>query len=254
MKKFGFISKWILGLILVFSLGCSQQNITIYTIGDSTMANKPNPEENPERGWAQMLPMFFDENVVIENYAVNGRSTRSFIDEKRWEEVYNKLKKGDYVFIQFGHNDQKENDPKRYTNPHTAYRNNLILFVKETRKKGAIPIIFSSIARRNFNEVGTLVDTHGEYPMEARLVAQELNVPFIDLQSLTEKMEEAYGVEKSKDLHLHYQVGEIAYYPDGKEDNTHLSVKGATEVAKMAVIQLKELDLPLSKKIVQEID
>ncbi|WP_338407112.1 rhamnogalacturonan acetylesterase [uncultured Flavobacterium sp.] len=246
-NKYILIVSWV---FLVANFASAQQ-ITIYTIGDSTMANKQNPEENPERGWAQMLPIFFNEDVVIYNRAVNGRSTRSFINEKRWEAVYNVLKDGDYVFIQFGHNDQKENDSKRYTNPHTAYRNNLILFVKETLQKGATPIIFSSIVRRNFNEKGTLIDTHGEYPMEARLVAKEFNIPFIDLQYLSEQLEESNGIEKSKELHLHLKAGEILYYPEGKEDNTHLSIKGATEIAKMAMMQIQQLDIPLAKKIRQ---
>lgn len=216
-----------------------QQLVSIHTIGDSTMADKVNPEENPERGWCQLLPIFLNDKAVVKNHAVNGRSTRSFIQQKRWDSVYSKLNIGDYVFIQFGHNDQKENDSLRYTNPHTAYRHNLIKFVQEAREKGAHPVLFSSIVRRNFNEDGTLVDTHGDYPMEVRLVAQEFEVPFIDLQYATEQMEERYGVEASKKLHLHYAPNEIAYYPEGKEDDTHLSIEGATEVARLAVAELK---------------
>lgn len=216
-----------------------QQLVSIHTIGDSTMADKVNPEENPERGWCQLLPIFLNDKAVVKNHAVNGRSTRSFIQQKRWDSVYSKLNRGDYVFIQFGHNDQKENDSLRYTNPHTAYRHNLIKFVQEAREKGAHPVLFSSIVRRNFNEYGTLVDTHGDYPMEVRLVAQEFEVPFIDLQYATEQMEERYGVEASKKLHLHYAPNEIAYYPEGKEDDTHLSIEGATEVARLAVAELK---------------
>lgn len=206
------------------------------------MADKINPEENPERGWCQLFPLFLNENATLKNYAVNGRSSRSFILEKRWDTVYNQLKKGDYVFIQFGHNDQKIKAPKRYTNPYTAYRNNLIKFVTETRKKGANPILFSSIVRRNFNAFGTLVDTHGAYPEVVRLVAKEYKVPFVDLQYLTEKLEESYGVENSKKLHLHYLENEIPYYPKGKKDNTHLSVLGATEVAKLAARKLLSFD------------
>ncbi|MDH7911667.1 rhamnogalacturonan acetylesterase [Winogradskyella sp. SYSU M77433] len=216
------------------------ENVLIYTIGDSTMADKPNPDENPERGWCQLLPEFLNDYATVYNHAVNGRSTRSFITEGRWDSVQKQLKKGDYVFIQFGHNDQKENSPKRYTNPHTAYRNNLTKFVKEARAKEAIPVLFTSIVRRNFNTDSTLIDTHGVYPLEARLVAQEQDVPLIDLQYLTEKLEESYGVEASKKLHLHYAPNEIPYYPEGKEDDTHLSVLGATEVAKLAVNELKE--------------
>lgn len=235
-------------LVILFTGFASAQQITVYTIGDSTMANKPNPDENQERGWAQMLPQFFNQDVTIDNRAVNGRSTKSFIDEKRWDSVHKTLKKGDYVFIQFGHNDQKENDSKRYTNPHTAYRYNLNRFVKETLAKGANPILFSSIARRNFNEQGVLEDTHGAYTMEARLVAKEMNIPFIDLQYLSEKLEESYGIEGSMKLHLHYKAGEIAYYPEGKIDDTHLSVLGAIEMAKLVMQQLELLNIPLKEK------
>lgn len=240
-------------LIVVFlCLSCKQEmaetqtvdhksvHITIHSIGDSTMANKPYPENNPERGWMQVFPDFLTDSVTVKNHAVNGRSTRSFIDEKRWDSVVNKLQKGDYVFIQFGHNDQKENDPKRYTNPHTAYRQNLMRFVKEARAKEANPVLFTSIVRRNFNENGTLVDTHGAYPQEMRLVAQQLEVPMIDLQYLTERLEASYGVERSKKLHLHYAPQEIPYYPEGKTDDTHLSVLGAMEVAKLAIESLKQ--------------
>ncbi|WP_144891946.1 rhamnogalacturonan acetylesterase [Flavobacterium tiangeerense] len=237
-------------LVIVFiTLNGWAQKTTIYTIGDSTMANKVAPEQNPERGWGQMLPSFFSDNVVIENHAVNGRSTRSFIDLKLWDAVYNSLKKGDYVFIQFGHNDGKVTDPTRYTNPHTSYRHNLIRFVEETRKKGATPILFSSITRRTFNEQGVLIDSHGDYTQELRLVAQEYRVPFIDMQYYTELLEESYGVEKSKELHLHFAAGENSYIPKGIEDNTHLSVKGATEIAKIAAQQIKALDIRLSKEV-----
>lgn len=242
-----------LRLVFVFLVtlltSCHAQETTVYCIGDSTMSDKENPEQNPEHGWAQVLPEYFNENVTIDNRAVNGRSTRSFIDEGRWDSVYQVLRPGDYVFIQFGHNDQKFKDPKRYTNPHTAYRHNLIRFVKETRQKGATPILISSIVRRNFNEYGTLVDTHGAYPMEARLVAEELEVTFIDLQYLTEVLEMSYGVEASTKLHLHFKPGEHPFYPEGKEDNTHLSRKGAMEVSKLVIDEIKAKGLPLANDV-----
>ncbi len=243
------MKNWILILLIVVSISCTAQKVTIYTIGDSTMADKVNPSENPEYGWAQVLPSFFTSDVIVINKAVNGRSTRSFIAEKKWEAVYTNLKKGDYVFIQFGHNDGKITDSLRYTNPHTAYRHNLIRFVTESRKKGAIPVLFSSISRRNFNENGVLVSTHGEYPLETRLVAQEYKVPFIDLEYETEQLEMRYGPEKSKKLHLHFKVGENPYYKEAKDDDTHLSILGATEIAKIVVAQLKETNLDLKKDI-----
>lgn len=253
MTRTGTSIKQCLAVMLLFCLTTVAygQSISIYTIGDSTMANKPNPDQNPERGWVQLLPGFFNDQITIINKAVNGRSTRSFIDEGRWKEVYEALKPGDYVFIQFGHNDQKFKSPDRYTNPHTAYRHNLIKFVEQSRSKGAIPILFSSIVRRNFNEFQTFVDTHGDYPLETRLVAQQYEVDFIDLQYLTELLEMSYGQEKSKELHLHYAAGEIPYYPKGKHDNTHLSVLGATEVCKLVIKELKATNHPLSSYLLK---
>jgi len=115
-------------------------------------------------------------------------------------------------------------------------------FVKESRAKGATPILLTSIARRNFNEKGVLVPTHGDYPLETRLLAQELKVPFIDLEYFTEQLEESYGPEKSKQLHLHFKAGENPYYDKDKADDTHLSQKGALEIAQIVINQLKLLN------------
>lgn len=196
-------------ILLVTVTTCMAQQTTIYTIGDSTMANKENAGENPEYGWGQVLRPFFKENVSVVNRAVNGRSSKSFITEGRWEAILEILKEGDFVFIQFGHNDQKTISPDRYTNPHVGYRHNLIKYVLETRGKGAKPILISSIVRRSFNEHGTLIDTHGDYPLESRLVALEYNVPFIDLQYLSEQLEESYGMEGSKNFIYILSLGKI---------------------------------------------
>jgi lysophospholipase L1-like esterase len=232
MKKYIFLT------LLITTVSFAQKT-SLYCIGDSTMANKKDPDKNPEHGWGQVLQPFFKENITVINKAVNGRSTRSFINEKRWDSVYKKLKKGDYVFIEFGHNDQKIEDSARFTNPHTAYRYNLIRFVKESREKGAIPILLTSISRRNFNEKGVLVPTHGDYPLETRLVAQEYNVPFIDLEYYTELLEQSYGPEKSKQLHLHFKAGENAFYDTDKADDTHLSLLGANKIAEIVINQIK---------------
>ena len=222
-------------------LACnSDASIAIFMLGDSTMADKPNPESNPERGWGQVLPRFFNEHVAVKNFAVNGRSTKSFIDEGRWEVVRKQLTPGDYVFIQFGHNDTKATDPKRYTNPHTGYRRNLLKFVREARERGALPILFSPIVRRNFNEAGTLEDTHGAYPLVMRTLAHEMNVPFIDLQLKSEELVLSLGPENSKALYLWLAPGKYAMYPEGKQDNTHFTETGAMAMAKLAVAGLCE--------------
>jgi lysophospholipase L1-like esterase len=236
--------------VLSFLACCPEETITIYMIGDSTMSDKSNPENNPERGWGQMLPGFFDERVTIKNFALNGRSSKSFINEGHWNKVLDTLSPGDYVFIQFGHNDQKYKDSLRYTNPYTGYRRNLIKFVNETREKGGIPVLFSSIIRRNFNEYGVLIDTHGTYPLITREVADEYEVPFVDLQLKSEDLVLSLGQEKSKELFLWIEPGKNEIYPEGRQDNTHLTVKGAFEIARLAVEGLKENEPAIKKYII----
>ncbi|NJW52117.1 pectate lyase [Salinimicrobium oceani] len=245
-------------LMLFFMICCSiaikaQEKPTIFLIGDSTMSNKKDPDKNPEHGWGQVLPELMSSQLKIENHAVNGRSSRSFISEGKWEAVKRELKPGDFVFIQFGHNDQKVNDPARYTNPFTQYRRNLEEFVQETRAKGATPVLFTSIVRRNFNEDGVLIDTHGQYPLVVKMVANDLDVPFIDLQLKTEQLEISYGPQESKQLHLHLEPGEDPYEPKGVSDDTHLSKKGAILVASLALQEIAKKELGLKEFIDPEI-
>ncbi len=220
------------------------QAMTIHMIGDSTMANKDNPETNPEFGWGQVLQTYFDTNqVTIQNYALNGRSSKSFIGEGHWDKVMAALQPGDYVFIQFGHNDQKYKSPDRYTNPYTGYRANLTKYVQESRSKGAIPVLFTSTVRRKFNEQGTLEDTHGAYPFVVRDVSRDLDVPFIDMQWKSEQLVTSLGVEDSKSLYLWLEPGESDRFPDGREDNTHFCKHGALAMAGLAVEGIKENQL-----------
>ena len=239
---------------IIFTLNVkAQDNPTLYLIGDSTMSDKKDPEENPEHGWGQVLPELLSSDLKIENHAVNGRSTKSFIAEGRWDSVRKKLKSGDFVFIQFGHNDQKNQDPQRFTNPFTQYRANLETFVSETREKGAIPVLFTSIVRRNFNDAGVLEDTHGNYPLVVRMVADDYEVDFVDLQTITEQLEIYFGKEKSKNLHLHFEPGEHSYYPEGKHDDTHLSRKGAELVAIFALKELAKQKFEITEYILPEV-
>lgn len=245
MIKFNFLA----GLFAVFIVasGLSAQEttsgkFTVWTIGDSTMASK-KAEVAPETGWCQAFPNFVTANVEVRNRAMNGRSSKSFITEKRWQWVLDSLKAGDYVFIQFGHNDQKIQDSTRYTEPFTTYRKNLERFVRETREKGATPILFTSIVRRKF-ENGLLVDTHGNYPVVTRLVAAEMNVPLIDLQMLTAGAVTAVGEEESKKIYLWMPPTEK--FPKERKDDTHLSVEGVNLVAKLAAQQLMLLDNSLA--------
>lgn len=260
----------LLGLLFVLTAFTpAKQNITIFTIGDSTMANKKLEGGNPERGWGQMLSRYFTDDITIDNHAVNGRSSKSFIDEGRWDAVLSKIQKGDYVFIQFGHNDEKD-DPNRHTDPGTTFDANLKKFVEDTRAKGGIPVLFNSIVRRNFGkadgnavanaikqddirngidpkapkdsieEGATLIDTHGAYLISPKNVAKELNVTFIDLNSLTHKLVEGMGPQKSKELYLWVEPKTVPALPNGREDNTHLNVHGASVIAEMAVKAVAE--------------
>ena len=223
----------------------SGEHFTVWTIGDSTMANK-KAEVTPETGWCQVFHEFVTNNVEVRNRAMNGRSTKSFINEGRWTSILDSLKAGDYVFIQFGHNDEKFQDSTRFTDPFTSYKKNLERFVREARGKGATPILFTSIVRRKF-ENGLLKDTHGDYPVATRLVASQMNVPLIDLQLLTAGAVTALGDEPSKQIFLWTQSN--AKFPEGRKDDTHLSVEGAHLVAKLAVDQLMLLDNSLTKKL-----
>jgi lysophospholipase L1-like esterase len=244
MNKLNLIS---IAIILLLT-ACTQekQHINIYSIGDSTMANK-TPEAYPETGWGQVLGNYFDNSVTVHNHAVNGRSSKSFIGEGRWDVVKDSLQSGDYVLIQFGHNDQKFKKPDRYTNPYSGYRKNLTKYVKETREKGANPILITSIVRRNFNEYGTLIDTHTAYTEVTRTVAKELNVPLIDLNILTEDLVISLGEEQSTSIYN--WVDSCANYPQGKQDNTHLNVEGANAVAKLAIEAMKENVPALASRI-----
>lgn len=241
----------------------ANDTVTVFMIGDSTMANKPLSKENQERGWGQMLPMYLTGPVKVDNHAVNGRSSKSFINEGRWDKVMEKLRPGDYVIIQFGHNDEK---PKadRHTDPGSTFDDNLRKFVNEARSKGATPILMNSIVRRNFPDQNgiaaeetddkqksveawkvdnpaegeILVDTHGDYIVAPRNVARELAVFFVDMNSATHELVQNLGTERSKALFMWIPENTYEFCPKGKIDNTHLNIKGAIQVAGLAVDRL----------------
>lgn len=234
--------------LLIFLLGCStaQDPITIYTIGDSTMANKKQ-DSYPETGWCQVLENYFNESVAVRNHAVGGRSSKSFINEGRWQKVLDSLKTGDLVFIQFGHNDQKQKDSTRYTTPFGTYSENLEKFVLETKSKGASPILFTSIVRRNFGENGKLSQTLGDYPQATRQLSTKFDVPLIDLQRITEEWINNMGDEPSKIMYLHIEPSDT--YPEGRKDNTHLSLEGANKIAQLALSEIKKQKMKISDRI-----
>ncbi len=238
--------------LLVVLVSSDQRATTLFVIGDSTAAQKPHYDTNPERGWGMMLQGCFDKHIRVDNHAVNGRSSKSFLDEGRWDKVLERIRPGDYVLIQFGHNDEKAN-PERHTDAGTTFDANLERYCRETRQRGGIPVLLSCVVRRNFyqeadNSVDdeslrtvvygdeqvnsdTLIDTHGAYKDAPRHVASKLNVAFVDANQITHDLEQSLGVEGSRALHMWYKPGEIASMPDGRKDNTHYNVHGAHIVA-----------------------
>jgi lysophospholipase L1-like esterase/predicted GH43/DUF377 family glycosyl hydrolase len=235
----------------VFAFAQKSQ-IVVYLAGDSTMAEKTS-DKRPETGWGEYLQSQFDDTkVTIKNHAQNGRSTKSFIDEGRWQTTVDSLKKGDYVFIEFGHNDQKKEDPKRYAEANTDYRNNLIKFITEVREQKAFPVLLTPVMRRRFNEKGEFYDTHGEYPDAVRKVAAEYKVPLIDMHRKSEAVIKNLGVEDSKKLFLILREREHPNYPKGIEDNTHFSAFGAERMARQAAVGITETKIGLAKFLIKD--
>ena len=246
--------------------------IRIFMIGDSTMANKDIRGGKLERGWGMMLKNFFTDDVVVDNRALNGRSSKSFIAEGHWQKVVEQIKPGDYVFIQFGHNDEKK-DTARHTEPGSTFDDNLRRFVRETRLRGGIPVLFNSVVRRTFvksstavedddkrdnssaglQEGDTLIDTHGEYLVSPKKVANEMDVPFVDANKITHDLEQGLGPEGSKSLHVWYKPGEVPSLPQGRQDNTHYNVRGAYVVAGL-LVDAVAMDVPDLKDFVCHYD
>ncbi|WP_036602003.1 pectinesterase family protein [Olivibacter sitiensis] len=236
LKIVGFILS-VLGLL---SLG-QRAKLVVWVVGDSTMAIKA-ANKYPETGWGVPFANYFDDRVRVENKAMNGRSTKSFIDEGRWQYVCENLKQGDYVFIQFGHNDEKMDKPEVGTSLH-EYQYNLSFMIGQVRDKGAFPILLTPIARRNFVN-GRLQDTHRDYPKAMKQVADSLDVPLIDMTAMSSEFLSSLGADASKELFLHLEPGD-KNYPEGVADDTHLNEAGAKAIADLVVDGLRSNGIPL---------
>jgi lysophospholipase L1-like esterase len=212
----------------------------IHLAGDSTMADKPTDPPNPEFGWGQLLPKFFSDPAMIVNHAANGRSTRSFLTEGRWQQLVDALRPGDWAIIQFAHNDEKI-----FPTARGEFQDNLRRFVADVRAKQAHPVLATPCARRSFDGSGTLLDTHGDYPDAVRAVAAQTGVPLLEMNRLTMSLEEGHGPEGSKRLHLWIGAGVYQRQPDGYRDDTHYSAYGAERVAALAVQEMIRLQLPV---------
>ncbi|MFG6416160.1 rhamnogalacturonan acetylesterase [Roseateles sp. DC23W] len=218
----------------------------LHLVGDSTMADKPLDPPQPERGWGQLLRERLKEPQRLVNHAVNGRSGKSFRAEGRWAHLLAQLQPGDHVLIQFGHNDQKREDAKRFADADTTYKDQLRQFVTEARARGASALLATSIVRRKFDEQGRLTQTLGGYPDATRDVARELQVPLLDLNHATQGWVQGLGPEPSKPMFMWVEPGTWPTVPAGRRDDTHLSEAGARAVAGLAADQLKAMRHPLA--------
>lgn len=235
-----------LSACLLFSFTWVEKKPRIFLIGDSTMANK-TAEVAPETGWGMIFPQYI--NLEVQNHAVNGRSTKSFRTLGHWSKVYGQLQAGDWVFIQFGHNDSKESDTTRYAPAKTDYRKNLIRYINEIKSKGARPLLITPVMRRKFDDKGNFVDQHGDYPGVVKEVGKELKVPVLDLHARSTDIIVQHGVEESKKLFLNVDRGVWKHYPDGKEDNTHFTVYGASVMASLVAEGIQTLNLDIAKEL-----
>jgi lysophospholipase L1-like esterase len=243
INKLRFVS---LLLFTMLSFSFPPKKITVWMIGDSTMSIK-EIKAYPETGWGMPFSIFFDSTVTVDNRAKNGRSTRTFIEEGLWKPVVDNLREGDYVFIQFGHND--EVSTKKSFTTEEEFKNNLARYVTETRAKKAIPVLLTPVARRKFDSTGHIVGTHDVYAELVRTVAKMYRVPLIDHDKKSQALLQQLGVTTSELLFNHLKPGEHPNYPDGKIDDTHFSELGARKMAEIVLAEIKNLKLGLADHI-----
>ncbi|MFL1013459.1 rhamnogalacturonan acetylesterase [Flavisericum labens] len=247
--------KIILAVLLFFSTVHStfsqDKKTTIYLVGDSTMCLY-DESRFPQEGWGMPFVHFFDDTVEIENHAKGGRSSRSFIEENRWQPIVDSLKTGDYVMIQFGHNDaaNSKNHPDRKTTPE-EYKTYLGKYINETLAKNANPIIISPVTRWKFDEDGKAQECHAPYLKAVTEVAKEYGVPFIDLDTKSQELINKMGKDCSRYLYMYFEKGEYFKFPDGYPDNTHFTEFGARKMAEIVLNDIIAQDLELANHIIK---
>ncbi len=236
--------------LLLFSFKVDKPKKTIiFLAGDSTMSIK-GTKAFPETGWGMPFVYFWDSSINVVNTAKNGRSTKSFILEGIWQSIINQAAEGDYVMIQFGHNDEVKEKTDRYTTP-DEYKNNLTKFIKETKEKKAIPILLTPVSRRKFDEKGVALQTHEIYSGLVREVAAKNEVILIDMDKKSIQLFQKFGVENSNLLFLKLKPGEHPNYPDGKDDNTHFNELGARLVAQLMLEEVKNKIPSLAQHLIK---
>lgn len=215
---------------------------TLFIAGDSTAAIK-GASEKPMTGWGEYLQGHFSSSIKVKNCAINGRSTKSFLSEGRLEAVEREIRAGDYLFIQFGHNDGKREDPARYADPIREYPDNLSRFIESARSRGAIPVLLTSVSRRKFLPDGTLDPLAvAEYPEVMRQVARTTGTILLDIYAASQHLYSRVGEKASRRLLMHLPPGSHPNYPDGIQDDTHFSEEGACQIAELVVAEIRYAD------------
>lgn len=213
---------------------------TIFLCGDSTVVDQ---DTEPWASWGQMITRFFNEGVAFANYAESGESANTFIAVGRLKKALSQMKEGDYIIMEFGHNDQKQKGPGK--GAYYSYMTSLKTFIDEARLRGALPILVTPTQRRSFDEQGKIRDTHENYPEAMRWLAAKENIPLIDLHQMTRTFYEAMGVEPSKKAFVHYPAGSFPGQTRPMADNTHFNPYGAYQIAKCIIEGMKQLNLPI---------
>lgn len=248
MKGLSFVTCFF--LLVSFALP-GKKKIRIWLIGDSTMSVKER-KAYPETGWGMPFVNFFDSTVTVDNRAKNGRSTRSFMEEGLWTPVMEQMQAGDYVFIQFGHND--EVPTKRTYTKQEDFKNNLKKYIADTRSKKANPVLLTPVARRRFDSAGKIEETHAVYAQIVRDVAKEDDVPLVDLAEKGKILYQQLGADASKYLFNYLTPGEHPNYPEGKQDDTHFNELGARKIAEIVLADIKDLKLELADRVVVKVN
>ncbi|MGX7173168.1 rhamnogalacturonan acetylesterase [Enterococcus ratti] len=219
---------------------------TIHIAGDSTAAIKAE-NKRPETGWGEKLPCYFNTSISFNNQARNGRSTKSFLEEGRLTRLSAKFLPGDFLLVQFGHNDQKINEPKG-TSPYKEYIENLTVFAQTADAANVSPIFLTPVTRRNYLSDGTLApDCLGDYPQAMKLFARKNNYSVLDIFSLSQQLLRSFTQEQTKDFYLHLAPKVHKNYPNGLQDNTHFSPLGAEKIAYLIVQAIKKSNLSLAQ-------
>lgn len=218
--------------------------------GDSTVQTY-DAARYPQAGWGQFLQCGLSRDAVVINRAIGGRSTRSFIDEGRWDRMMSEVRSGDTVLIQFGHNDATKARPERYADPAT-FRDNLLRFIWESRGHGAHPVLVTPVARRSYDEAGKSRADFAEYSAVMRELAAKTATPLIDLEGASRNLLDRVGAEKARAYYMNLEPGRYPAFAAGQADDTHFTELGARWMADMVAEQLAGLSVPAASAVLPE--